>query len=155
MVARTLRILRTSIPGTERVHIVEKTIFIAHDSEVLVGFHASSAETSSSAQLESLPLRKITTAGITGLHLRGSLSILRRVEHRRDIGCLKPIFNRFGPHYPLLQFLIAVAGPVLVAGLSYRFLETPFLRLKERFSQLRSAKSPKVTAVASVPVQQS
>jgi hypothetical protein len=30
---------------------------------------------------------------------------------------------------------------VLVAGLSYRFLETPFLRLKEGFSQLRSAKS--------------
>jgi peptidoglycan/LPS O-acetylase OafA/YrhL len=42
---------------------------------------------------------------------------------------------------------------VLVAGLSYRFLETPFLRLKERFSQLRSAKSPKV--VVSVAAQQS
>jgi peptidoglycan/LPS O-acetylase OafA/YrhL len=63
---------------------------------------------------------------------------------------LKPIFNRFGPHHPLLQFPIAVAGAVLVAGLSYRFLEMPFLRLKERFSQLRSPKSPKATAVASV-----
>jgi peptidoglycan/LPS O-acetylase OafA/YrhL len=71
------------------------------------------------------------------------------------LGCVKPIFNSFGPHHPLLQFPIAVAGTVLVAGLSYRFLETPFLKLKERFSQLRSPKSPKVTAVASVPVQQS
>jgi peptidoglycan/LPS O-acetylase OafA/YrhL len=71
------------------------------------------------------------------------------------LDCLKPIFDRFGPHHPLLQFPIAVACTVIAAGLSYRFLETPFLRLKERFSQLRSAKSPKVTAVASMPVQQS
>jgi peptidoglycan/LPS O-acetylase OafA/YrhL len=71
------------------------------------------------------------------------------------LDCLKPLFNRIGPHHPLLQFPIAVASAVLVAGLSYRFLETPFLRLKERFSQLRSAKSPKVNPVASVPVQQS
>ena len=62
---------------------------------------------------------------------------------------LKPILNRFGPHHPLLQFPIAVAGAVLVAGLSYRFLEMPFLRLKERFSPF-SPKSPKATAVASV-----
>jgi peptidoglycan/LPS O-acetylase OafA/YrhL len=70
------------------------------------------------------------------------------------LDCLKPMFNMIGPHHPLLQFPIAVASTVLVAGLSYRFLETPFLRLKERFSQLRSAKSPKVIAVASIPVQQ-
>ena len=71
------------------------------------------------------------------------------------LDCLKPIFNRFGPHHPLLQFPIAVARHLLVAGLSYRFLETPILKLKERFSQLRSPKSSKVAAVASVPVQQS
>ena len=71
------------------------------------------------------------------------------------LDCLKPMFNRIGPHHPLLQFPIAVASTVLVAGLSYRFLETPFLKLKERFSQLRSPKSPKVTAVASLPDQQS
>ena len=71
------------------------------------------------------------------------------------LACLKPIFNRFGPHHPLLQFPIALACTVIAAGLSYRFLETPFLKLKEWFSQLRSPKSPKVTAVASLPVQQS
>jgi peptidoglycan/LPS O-acetylase OafA/YrhL len=71
------------------------------------------------------------------------------------LDCLKPMFNRFGPHHPLLQFPIAAACTVLVAGLSYRFLETPFLRLKERFSQLRSPKSAKVTDVAIVPAQQS
>jgi peptidoglycan/LPS O-acetylase OafA/YrhL len=71
------------------------------------------------------------------------------------LDCLEPIFRRFGPHHPLFQFPIAAACAVLVARLSYRFLETHFLRLKERFSQLRSAKSPKVTPVASVPIQQS
>jgi peptidoglycan/LPS O-acetylase OafA/YrhL len=71
------------------------------------------------------------------------------------LDCLKPIFNRFGPHHPLLQFPIALACTVIAAGLSYRFLETPFLKLKERFSQLRPAKSPKFPEVAPVPAQQS
>lgn len=66
------------------------------------------------------------------------------------LDCLKLMFNRLGPHHPLFQFPIALVGTIFVAGLSYRFLETPFLRLKERFSQLRSAKPQKVTAVASV-----
>jgi peptidoglycan/LPS O-acetylase OafA/YrhL len=57
------------------------------------------------------------------------------------LDCLKPIFNRLGPHHPLLQFPVALGCTVLAAGLSYRFLETPFLRLKERFSRLRPAKS--------------
>lgn len=61
---------------------------------------------------------------------------------------LKPIFNRLGPHHPLLQFPVAVVCTVLVASLSYRFLETPFLRLKERFSRLRPAKSTPDLAVA-------
>jgi peptidoglycan/LPS O-acetylase OafA/YrhL len=58
------------------------------------------------------------------------------------LDCLKPIFHRLGPHHPLLQFPIAAAFTILVAGLSYRFLETPFLRLKERFSRLQPAKAP-------------
>ena len=68
---------------------------------------------------------------------------------------LKPIFNRVGPDHPLLQFPIALTCTVLAAGLSYRFLETPFLKLKERFSQLRPAKSPKFPEVAPVPARQS
>ena len=71
------------------------------------------------------------------------------------LDCLKPIFNRFGPHHPLLQFPIALACTVLASGLSYRFLETPFLKLKERFSQLRPIKSSKFADVAPVPAQQS
>jgi peptidoglycan/LPS O-acetylase OafA/YrhL len=71
------------------------------------------------------------------------------------LDCLEPIFRRFGPHHPLFQFPIATACTVLVAGLSYRFLETPFLRLKEKFSQLRIAKSSKLSGVAPVPAKQS
>jgi len=72
------------------------------------------------------------------------------------LDCLKPIFNRLGPHHPLLWFPIALAGTVLVASLSYRFLETPFLRLKERFSQLRPAKStPDLAAALSAPARES
>ncbi len=71
------------------------------------------------------------------------------------LDCLKPIFNRFGPHHPLLQFPIALTCTVLAAGLSYRFLETPFLKLKERFSQLRPIKSSKFADVAPAPAQQS
>ena len=69
------------------------------------------------------------------------------------LDCLKPIFNRLGPHHPLLQFPLALAFTVIAAGLSYRFLETPFHKLKERFSQLRPAKSPKFAEVAPVPAR--
>ncbi len=64
------------------------------------------------------------------------------------LDCLKPIFSRLGPHHPLLQFPVAVVCTVFVAGLSYRFLETPFLRLKERFSRLRPAKATPDLAAA-------
>ena len=62
---------------------------------------------------------------------------------------LNPIMNRIGIHHPLLKFPILVGVTVLVAGLSYRFFETPFLRLKERFSKLRE--SPAIPKVAVVP----
>jgi peptidoglycan/LPS O-acetylase OafA/YrhL len=64
------------------------------------------------------------------------------------LDCLKPVFGRLGPHHPLLQFPVALGCTVLVAGLSHRFLETPFLRLKERFSRLRPAKSTTDLAAA-------
>lgn len=50
---------------------------------------------------------------------------------------LNPIMNRLGLHHPLLKFPVLVGVTVLAAGLSYRFFETPFLHLKERFSKLR------------------
>ena len=72
------------------------------------------------------------------------------------LDCLKPIFNWFGPHHPLLRFPITVASTVIIAGLSYRYLEAPFLRFKERFSQLRPAKSSfEKTGSSPLPVQQS
>ncbi len=68
---------------------------------------------------------------------------------------LKPVFNRVGLHHPLLRFPVAAACTVLMAGLSYRYFETPFLRLKERFSPLRAVSStPVVTSIRSVPVEQ-
>ena len=63
---------------------------------------------------------------------------------------LNPIMNRLGLHHPLLKFPIFVAMTVLVAGLSYRFFETPFLRLKERFSKLHEVQP--VTKIAVPPV---
>jgi peptidoglycan/LPS O-acetylase OafA/YrhL len=64
---------------------------------------------------------------------------------------LKPIFSRIGLHHPLPQFPIAVLCTVLGAGMSYRLLETPFLRLKERFSPLSRVKSsPESTGVLAV-----
>lgn len=71
------------------------------------------------------------------------------------LDCLKPIFNRIGSPHPLVRFPIAVACTVLAAGLSYRFLETPFLRLKERFSPLRLARtSSDLNGPLPIPVQQ-
>jgi peptidoglycan/LPS O-acetylase OafA/YrhL len=49
---------------------------------------------------------------------------------------LNPIMNRLGIQHPLLKFPIFVAMTVFIAGLSYRFFETPFLRRKEPLSKL-------------------
>jgi len=43
----------------------------------------------------------------------------------------------YGLH-PLLQALFGLAGTIAVAALSYHFLESPFLRLKDRFTRVRS-----------------
>ena len=61
---------------------------------------------------------------------------------------INPVMNRIGLRHPLLKFPVFVAVTVLVAGISYRFFETPFLRLKERFSKVREV--PPVSKVALV-----
>jgi peptidoglycan/LPS O-acetylase OafA/YrhL len=61
---------------------------------------------------------------------------------------INPVMNRIGLRHPLLKFPVFVAATVLVAGISYRFFETPFLRLKERFSKVREV--PPVSKVALV-----
>jgi peptidoglycan/LPS O-acetylase OafA/YrhL len=62
---------------------------------------------------------------------------------------VNPVMNRIGLRHPLLKFPVFVAATVLVAGISYRFFETPFLRLKERFSKVREVQPvSKVALVA-------
>ncbi|HEY1484063.1 MAG TPA: acyltransferase [Candidatus Acidoferrum sp.] len=62
------------------------------------------------------------------------------------LDAVNPVMNRIGLRHPLLKFPVFVAVTVLVAGISYRFFETPFLRLKERFSKVRDV--PPVSKVA-------
>src|SRR5580704_4112306 len=62
---------------------------------------------------------------------------------------VNPAMNRIGLRHPLLKFPVFVAATVLVAGISYRFFEAPFLRLKERFSKVREVQPvSKVALVA-------
>jgi peptidoglycan/LPS O-acetylase OafA/YrhL len=59
---------------------------------------------------------------------------------------LEPILHRLGIRHPVLQMPIAVVSVVAVAGLSYRYFESPFLGLKQRFSQLAPASAPSTVA---------
>jgi peptidoglycan/LPS O-acetylase OafA/YrhL len=47
------------------------------------------------------------------------------------------VVARLGSEYPPLVFVLALAFAVAIAYLSYRYYESPFLRLKTRFSRLR------------------
>lgn len=47
------------------------------------------------------------------------------------------VVARLGSEYPPLIFVLALAFAVAIAYLSYRYYESPFLRLKTRFSRLR------------------
>jgi peptidoglycan/LPS O-acetylase OafA/YrhL len=49
----------------------------------------------------------------------------------------RPMLGHLGIHQPVLAFPIVIGGTVLVSFLSYRYFETPFLKLKTRFERLR------------------
>ena len=52
---------------------------------------------------------------------------------------VRPGVGHLGLHHPVLVFPIVLGGTVLVSWLSYRYFESPFLALKERFSRLKPA----------------
>jgi peptidoglycan/LPS O-acetylase OafA/YrhL len=66
------------------------------------------------------------------------------------LDCLVPVMKRVHLFNPVLRFPIAVAATVLAAAISYRFLETPFLRIKDRFSRIHSAKSAPKTSTSTL-----
>jgi peptidoglycan/LPS O-acetylase OafA/YrhL len=68
------------------------------------------------------------------------------------VDSLHPVLDKLGVRHPVLTFLPFLAGSVLVAWLSYRYFEAPFLALKTRFARSaptmannRTAIWPKVT----------
>jgi peptidoglycan/LPS O-acetylase OafA/YrhL len=64
------------------------------------------------------------------------------------VKALWPVAGHLGLHHPLLVFPLLLGATVLVSWLSYRYFESPFLTLKERFSRLKPAPS----AVAPVAI---
>jgi len=53
------------------------------------------------------------------------------------IKAARPALGRAGVHHPLLAYPCIVALTVLVAWLSFKYFESPFLAMKNRFSRLR------------------
>jgi peptidoglycan/LPS O-acetylase OafA/YrhL len=51
------------------------------------------------------------------------------------VDSLRPIFDRLGVRHPILTFLPFLGGSILLAALSYRYLESPILALKTRLSR--------------------
>jgi peptidoglycan/LPS O-acetylase OafA/YrhL len=69
----------------------------------------------------------------------GRVSFGLYVYHQLAINSVPVLFSRTrGYVHFLLCFVSAAALTVVLAALSYRFLETPFLRLKERFELVPS-----------------
>jgi peptidoglycan/LPS O-acetylase OafA/YrhL len=69
----------------------------------------------------------------------GRVSFGLYVYHELALWSVRNVFVRFhGYEHFLLGFLTSATLTVLLAALSYRFLETPFLRIKERFEAVPS-----------------
>jgi peptidoglycan/LPS O-acetylase OafA/YrhL len=51
------------------------------------------------------------------------------------VDSLRPIFDRLGVRHPMLTFVPFLGGSILLAALSYRHLESPFLALKTRLAR--------------------
>jgi peptidoglycan/LPS O-acetylase OafA/YrhL len=85
-----------------------------------------------------LKLRPIAFVGVLsyGMYLFNSLCI--NVTMRA--------LGRIGPVHPLVVFPISLGLTIAVAYFSYRYFETPFLKLKSRFSPKHTAPSPQSAA---------
>jgi peptidoglycan/LPS O-acetylase OafA/YrhL len=71
----------------------------------------------------------------------GKISFGLYIFHVFAAWLIEGLIDRLHPHLnhrPLLVFVFAVPLTVAMAALSYRFLESPFLRLKNRFTFVRS-----------------
>jgi peptidoglycan/LPS O-acetylase OafA/YrhL len=87
-----------------------------------------------------LKLRPIAFVGVLsyGMYLFNSLCI----------NVVMLVLNAFGPMHPLIIFPIALGFTTAVAYVSYKHFETPFLKLKERFSHKRTPPLPQSTSGA-------
>jgi peptidoglycan/LPS O-acetylase OafA/YrhL len=52
-------------------------------------------------------------------------------------------FEKLSVLQNILVYGLSILGTILVASLSYRFFETPWMRLKERFTTIRSGDAAK------------
>jgi peptidoglycan/LPS O-acetylase OafA/YrhL len=64
----------------------------------------------------------------------GALSYGLYLLHQIAFGIVHALFDRTGMHVPFADLVLGGALALLMAELSYRFYETPFLRLKSRFT---------------------
>jgi len=73
------------------------------------------------------------------LRYLGKISYSLYVFH---FACIKLVDKYFNTHvgliYDLLRIILALALTILVSAFSYRFLESPFLKLKRRFTYVES-----------------
>jgi peptidoglycan/LPS O-acetylase OafA/YrhL len=86
-----------------------------------------------------LKLRPIAFIGVLsyGMYLSNSLFVNVALQ----------VLGRIGLNHPLFVFPIGVGLTTAAAYFSYQYFETPFLRLKSRFSHKRTASSPQSAGV--------
>ena len=68
----------------------------------------------------------------------GKISYGLYVLHEFAHYCAAGLIHAYSPLTVIMQSLVALAFTILLAAASYRWLESPFLRLKERFTQVQS-----------------
>ena len=68
----------------------------------------------------------------------GKISYGLYVLHELAHYCAARLIHAFSPLTVMLQSLAALAFTIMLAAASYRWLESPFLRLKERFAHVQS-----------------
>ena len=92
----------------------------------------------------SSPLRRVVS--ITPLVVLGRISYGMYLYHMILLHFVMIALARLNMSWPWLTFIVLTVTTIIVAELSYRFYETPFLRLKQRLS--RSPKAEMAEGVA-------
>jgi peptidoglycan/LPS O-acetylase OafA/YrhL len=80
----------------------------------------------------------------------GSISFGIYMYHMIVLFCVKPLFSMDSVFQEVIFIPVVIAATIVLSAFSYRYIETPFLKMKSRFEKVKSQSAESTPAVGSL-----